>query len=173
MLFHLTSTNFARSLSIWIAGACSVQSKTPISWDKTRSSRKRSDPPLPLLRKGVPAARNLTDAEVLKVARFRICDSVTLENGDTCGPHSWVLAKDPREQITGQRVARIEEVLQIENSPAAHQGLADFIMLRFAKTSGTADILMPTFDLEDIYVFATVSVSLGRIGRTTTHEVMQ
>lgn len=126
-----------------VPGACTLEPKDAQPWTRTKVGKTR-DPPPDLAPEGTV---------------FKTAKDVILPNGDKCAPGDWVLIRDDGVGSTGQHVARLEEILQAQQSQEAAHGLASFLVVRTAEITGlTEPLFMPKLRLRDQYSVVQVQV---------------
>lgn len=133
----------------FVLGACTLEPKIAQSWAQTKVGKTRVPPPS-LAREGIV---------------FKTAKDVILLSGDKCAVGDWVLVRDDGVDTTGQHVACLEEILQVQDSEDAMHGLASFIVVRAAELAGVLDpLLMPKLHLQDQYFIVRVQVSAKLMG---------
>lgn len=158
---HLNATERTRALSnsrgMPIAATCTPDDKQPRPWSSTASAHHRPTFPIELMSicLGIPREQLVPHAATL--VQFKTATAVTLPNGDEASLGDWVLiaSGSDGEQLVGT----IAEILQIDKSPNAMQGLADFVTIRFADIVGIhGRLFMPLLRMSDRYGLVPVPV---------------
>ncbi|KAF7965797.1 hypothetical protein HWV62_41769 [Athelia sp. TMB] len=91
---------------------------------------------------------------------FRSSREVYLQNGDKCVQGQFVIAKDP-VNIGVTYTARVDEILNIQNSIAHLGGMPDCVLLQLASLSRTSDTYsMPLVDLSRRWALVKLDVIL-------------
>lgn len=92
---------------------------------------------------------------------LKMCASSTLQNGDLCQPHSWVLASGPEEQLF---VCQVVEILQCMGSNNQLRFQPDVFLVRVATNQGVVEPYeMPHLSLNPGYSLMDPRVSTSRL----------